>query len=61
MGSLSLVAFGNILVTDIETGLYVLEPKYTNASFVEGVVTDSNTGLPISNAQVQILGTSTYS
>ena len=29
---------GNILVTDIETGLYVLEPKYTNASFVEGVV-----------------------
>ena len=49
---------GNILVTDIETGLYVLEPKYTNASFVEGVVTDSNTGLPISNAQVQILGTS---
>ena len=50
---------GNILVTDIETGLYVLEPKYTNASFVEGVVTDSNTGLPISNAQVQILGTST--
>ena len=50
---------GNILVTDIETGLYVLEPKYTNASFVEGVVTDSNTGLPISNAQIQILGTST--
>ena len=49
---------GNILVTDIETGLYVLEPKYTNASFVEGVVTDSNTGLPISNAQIQILGTS---
>ncbi|MFL2563739.1 MAG: choice-of-anchor B family protein [Flavobacteriales bacterium] len=50
---------GNILVTDIEAGLYVLEPKYTNASFVEGVVTDSNTGLPISNAQIQILGTST--
>ena len=49
---------GNLLVTDIETGLYVLEPKYTNASFVEGVVTDSDTGLPISNAQVQILGTS---
>ena len=48
---------GNILVTDIETGLYVLEPKYSNASFVEGLVTDSNTGLPISNAQIQILGT----
>ena len=50
---------GNILVTDIETGLYVLEPKYTNACFVEGVITDSNTGLPIGNAQVQILGSST--
>ena len=50
---------GIFLVTDIETGLYVLEPKYTNASFVEGVVTDSDTGLPISNAQIQILGTST--
>ena len=50
---------GNILVTDIEAGLYVLEPKYTNASFIEGVVTDSNTGLPLSNVQVQILGAST--
>lgn len=49
---------GNILVTDIETGLYILEPKYTNACFVEGVVTDSNTGLPLVDAQVQILGTS---
>jgi choice-of-anchor B domain-containing protein len=31
----------NILVSDIENGLYVLEPKYTNASFLEGYVTNS--------------------
>lgn len=47
---------GNILVTDIETGLYVLEPKYTNASFLEGVVVDDQTGLPISNASISIVG-----
>ncbi|MCS5663880.1 MAG: choice-of-anchor B family protein [Flavobacteriales bacterium] len=47
---------GNILVTDIETGLYVLEPKYSNAAFVDGVVKDAHTGVPVSNAQVQIAG-----
>mgnify|MGYP006142505053 FL=1 len=47
---------GNILVTDIENGLFVLEPKYTNASFVSGVVTDDN-DMPISNVLIQIEGT----
>ena len=47
---------GNILVTDIENGLFVLEPKYTNASFVSGVVTDGN-DIPLSNALIQIEGT----
>lgn len=47
---------GNILVTDIETGLYVIEPKYGNASYIDGTVTNLVTGAPISNAQVQIVG-----
>lgn len=47
---------GNILVTDIEAGLFVLEPKYTNASFLEGTVRDAVTGAPLSNAQIQISG-----
>jgi len=47
---------GNILVTDIQTGLYVLEPEYSNAAFVDGVVTDADTGAPLSNVQVQIAG-----
>jgi len=49
---------GNILVTDIETGLYVVEPKYGNASYVDGTVVNSLTGFPISNVQVQIVGSS---
>ena len=46
----------NILVSDIENGLYVLEPKYTNASFLEGYVTNSVNGAPISNVSIQISG-----
>jgi len=47
---------GNILVSDIETGLYIIEPKHGNACFVEGEVIDSNTGAPISNVMVEIIG-----
>ena len=47
---------GNILVTDIENGLFVIEPKYTNASFLEGVVSDASTGAPLSNVLVEIIG-----
>ena len=47
---------GNILVSDIENGLFVLESKYTNASFIEGTITDSFTDAPVSNVNVQILG-----
>lgn len=46
----------NILVSDIENGLYVLEPKYTNASFLEGYVTNIVNGAPISNVSIQISG-----
>ena len=55
-GTYPFLPSGNILVTDIENGLFVLEPKFTNASFIEGIVTDSFTEAPISNVTVQILG-----
>ena len=35
---------GNILATDIETGLYVFEPTYVRGCFLEGAVTDQHTG-----------------
>ena len=47
---------GNIIVSDIENGLYVLERKFTNASFIEGTITNSITGAPISNVSVHIQG-----
>ncbi len=45
-----------IIATDIETGLYTLSPTYVQACYLEGKVTDIETGNPIANAQVQILG-----
>ena len=55
-GTYPFLPSGNILVSDIENGLYVIEPKYGNASFIEGYVTNSVTGAPISNVTVQIVG-----
>jgi len=55
-GTYPFLPSGNILVSDIENGLFVLEPKFTNASFIEGTVTDGFTEAPISNVSVQIVG-----
>lgn len=48
---------GNLVVSDIEGGLYVMTPTYQRACFIEGLVTDSITGLPINGAQVQVVAT----
>ena len=49
---------GNIIVSDIENGLQVLAPTYVRACYLEGVVTDSVSGLPLSNVNVQVLAAS---
>ena len=43
-----------ILITDIGNGLYVLEPNYVNAAWLEGTVTDEDTGAAIFGASVNI-------
>lgn len=48
---------GTIVVSNIHEGLYVLSPTYVRACYLEGVVTDSITGLPINGAHVEILTT----
>ncbi len=48
---------GNILAADIEEGLYILGPDYKRACYLEGIVTDSSTGLPINNVQIKIQST----
>lgn len=45
---------GNVLVTDIENGLFVLGANYVKACYLTGLVTDSNTNAAISNATVTI-------
>ena len=45
---------GLVLINDIQTGLYVLEPAYERACYLEGLVTDAATGEPIENVSVTI-------
>lgn len=46
---------GNIIVSDIETGLWILGPDYTRACYLEGVVTDSICGTNLNNVKVEIV------
>lgn len=48
---------GTIVVSNIDEGLFVFSPNYVRACYLEGVVTDSITGLPIFDALVEILTT----
>ena len=48
---------GLILASDIQEGLYILDIDYVRASFLEGVVADANTGNPLFNVSVEIVGT----
>lgn len=47
---------GNLVVSDINNGLFVLTPTYIRACYLEGTVTDSCSGLPLSNVSVVITG-----
>jgi len=46
---------GNILVSDMDLGLFTLKPNYMRASYLEGLVKDAVTNLPIPNATVQFV------
>ncbi len=48
---------GNLLVSDIDNGLFVFTPNYVRASYLEGIVIDSLCGTPITGATVEILTT----
>ena len=45
---------GNLLISDIENGLFILSPTYVHAAWLEGLVTDLGTGLPINQASVTL-------
>ncbi len=57
-GVWSFLPSGNIIVSDIEQGLYILKPTYTRACYLEGTVKDSVCGVMLNNVLVEILNTS---
>ena len=48
---------GNLIVTQRDSGLFILSPTYVRGAYLEGNVTDSLTGAPLSNVFVEILST----
>ncbi len=46
---------GNLLVTDINSGLYVLKADYKQACWLEGTITDASNGDPIFDANISII------
>ncbi len=49
---------GNIIASDMNTGLWVLGFNGTRSCYLEGTVTDFSTGNPINGASIEILTTS---
>lgn len=48
---------GNVLVSDMEEGLFVLTPTYIRGCYLEGTVTDSICGVQLNDVTVEIVGT----
>lgn len=46
---------GNILISDRQSGLFVVKPNLQRACYLEGIVTDAATGQPLFDAEVEIL------
>lgn len=49
---------GNLVVSNIDEGLFVLTPTYVQACYLEGIVTDSVCGTPLSGVTITITGPS---
>ncbi|MEL6831403.1 MAG: choice-of-anchor B family protein [Bacteroidota bacterium] len=56
-GAYPFLPSGIVLLSDIGDGLYVLEPNYVRAAYLEGLVTDAETGAQISGAEIIIQST----
>jgi choice-of-anchor B domain-containing protein len=55
-GAYPFLPSGILLATDIEQGLFVLQPNYKRASYLEGIVSNSVTNNPVAGVSVQITG-----
>lgn len=48
---------GRLIVSDIEEGLFILDPTYLRGCWLEGTVTSTETGLPVGQVTVVLEGT----
>lgn len=53
-GAYPFLPSGLVLLTDITSGLYVLNTEYVRAAFLEGTVTDASTGQTLNDVRVVI-------
>ncbi|BDS11030.1 choice-of-anchor B family protein [Aureispira anguillae] len=56
-GAYPFLPSGLILVSDINTGLHILQANYQRACWLEGIVTDQSTSATLFDVDVQILNT----
>jgi len=51
---------GRLIISDIEEGLFVLDPTFVRACWLEGTITNSVTGTPIGLADLTLVGTQAF-
>ncbi len=56
-GAYPFLPSGLVLVSDINTGLYVLEPTYVKAAYLEGIVRSALNNNGLAGATIRIVGT----
>ncbi len=54
-GAYPFLPSGNILATDRQEGLFIIEAAYKRASYLRGSVADSETGATLNNVEVRVL------
>ncbi len=55
-GAYPFLPSGIILASDITGGLFVLGPEYVQAGYLQGIVTESGSGTPLSDVTVSLTG-----
>ena len=58
-GAYPFLPSGLLIVSDISTGLYVLQPDYKRASYLEGMITDEATSAPVGGTEISIFSEQT--
>ncbi|OWY22642.1 hypothetical protein C7N43_01705, partial [Sphingobacteriales bacterium UPWRP_1] len=56
-GVYQLFPSGNVIASDRQLGLFIMQPQYKRAAYLRGYALDAGTGLPLSDVAVQIAGT----